>query len=507
MAVVAQDDVEQLLDIIVIGGGINGTGVAADAAGRGLKVALFEAADFAGATSSSSTKLIHGGLRYLEHYEFRMVAEALAEREVLLSKAPHIAYPLRFRLPHEPHLRPKWMIKSGLFLYDHLSKSKKLSPSCQINLANSSALKPEFKQGFEYSDAWVDDARLVILNVLHARQFGASVHNYCKVERAQQIHGLWQVSLVCQLTGERFERRSKALINVAGPWVTDIFDKALAIKSPRKIRLVKGSHLVVPRFYQEPQAYLLQNKDGRVVFVIPYLDKFSMIGTTDVEFRGDPHQLEVSAEEIDYLLSAVNRYMAQSVSKADIVWQFCGVRSLCDDESESPQAITRDYTIELLSGPEQAALLSVFGGKLTTYRKLAETVMKKLQPLFPQMGAAWTAKVALPGGDFSVSLPELCAELCQCYSFAPQEMIQRFVRQYGTLTKSLLKDCHAIEDLGQCFAPTVYQREIDHLIQYESVRKAEDLLWRRTKLGLYLSKAQQAQIGLYIEQRVNELLS
>lgn len=367
-----QNKSSKVLDILVIGGGINGAGIAADAAGRGLSVGLFEANDFASATSSASSKLIHGGLRYLEHYEFRLVSEALAEREVLLKKAPHVAQPMRFRLPHRPYLRPAWMIRCGLFLYDNLGKRTTLPASHMVNLAKSGLLKEEMKVGFEYSDCWVDDARLVLLNILAAQENGAEVANYCKVDRAVREQGIWTVTITNQLTGEQFERKAKALVNAAGPWVKQFFDDGLSTPSPRNIRLIKGSHIVVPKVHDEEQAYILQNKDNRIVFVIPYMGDFSIIGTTDVEYKGDPRNVSIEDDEVDYLVDIVNQHFVKQISADDVVWTYSGVRPLCDDESDSPQAITRDYTLELEQELDQAPLLSIFGGKLTTYRKLGK---------------------------------------------------------------------------------------------------------------------------------------
>ncbi len=388
----------QVLDIIVVGGGINGAGIAADAAGRGLKVGLYEAQDFASATSSASSKLIHGGLRYLEHYEFRLVSEALAEREVLLKKAPHIVTPMRFRLPHRPFLRPAWMIRAGLFLYDNLGKRTSLPGSKKVALQAGSVMKPEMSVGFEYSDCWVDDARLVILNAMQAKELGSEVINYCRVEKATREHDIWSVTLFDERTQTRFVRKSHALVNATGPWVKQFLDNNIQIDSPYGIRLIKGSHIIVPKIHDEPQSYILQNEDKRIVFVIPYLGKYSMIGTTDVEYKGDPRQVTISAEERQYLIDIVNKHFAKEIAVSDIVSEFSGVRPLCDDESDSPQAITRDYTLSLDQHGDEAPLLSIFGGKLTTYRKLAESAMKQLAPFFPQMKPSWTAQSALPGG-------------------------------------------------------------------------------------------------------------
>ncbi len=488
----------RVLDLLVIGGGINGAGIAADAAGRGLSVGLYEANDFASATSSASSKLIHGGLRYLEHYEFRLVSEALAEREVLLAKAPHIAQPMRFRLPHRPFLRPAWMIRCGLFLYDHLGKRTTLEGSKRVDLAKSGLLKEEMKVGFEYSDCWVDDARLVLLNILSAQQNGADISNYCKVESAVREDNLWRVTLVDQITGEKKQRFAKALVNAAGPWVKQFFDDGLEGPSPRNIRLIKGSHIVVPKVHDEEQAYILQNKDNRIVFVIPYMGDFSIIGTTDVEYKGDPRQVAIDDNEIDYLIDIVNQHFVKQLSTDDVVWTYSGVRPLCDDESDSPQAITRDYTLELEQELDQAPLLSIFGGKLTTYRKLGESAMKMLAPYFPAMGKPWTAAESLPGGNFSCSREQLAQTITEQYPWIDSKLAFRYVRQFGTHAFTLLSGINNVEEMGQEFAQGVYQAEIDYMIKHELAKTGEDLLWRRSKLGLYLNSEQQQAVTDYV---------
>ena len=495
---------DKTFDLIVIGGGINGAGIAADAAGRGLSVGLYEAQDFASATSSASSKLIHGGLRYLEHYEFRLVSEALAEREVLLMKAPHVAQPMRFRLPHRPFLRPAWMIRCGLFLYDHLGKRTTLPASESIDLSQSGLLKPEMKKGFEYSDCWVDDARLVLLNVLAAQENAAEIRNYCRVENARRVGDCWHVTIKNGITGETFTRKSKALVNAAGPWVKQFFDDGLEQASPRNIRLIKGSHIVVPRIHDEPQAYILQNKDNRIVFMIPYLDRFSIIGTTDVEYKGDPRQVAIEQEEVDYLIDIVNQHFVKQLSNEDVVWSYSGVRPLCDDESDSPQAITRDYTLELEAELDQAPLLSIFGGKLTTYRKLGEAALEKLKPYLPHMGNAWTGHHALPGGNFSCSREQLATTIQDAYPWLSQALILRYVTQFGTYTWKMLAQVTNQQDMGTQFSDSahgIYQREIDYLIENEMAVSVEDILWRRTKLGLYLSEREQQALAKYVENR------
>lgn len=493
------------LDLIVIGGGINGAGIAADASGRGLNVGLYEANDFASATSSASSKLIHGGLRYLEHYEFRLVSEALAEREVLLRKAPHVAQPMRFRLPHRPFLRPAWMIRCGLFLYDNLGKRTTLPGSKTVNLAKSGLLKPEMKTGFEYSDCWVDDARMVLLNVLAAKENNAEVRNYCRVEKAHREGGIWHVTVLDVMTNQRFERKAKALVNAAGPWVKQFFDDGLEQASPRNIRLIKGSHIVVPRIHDEPQAYILQNKDNRIVFMIPYLDKFSIIGTTDLEYKGDPREVAIDDVEVDYLIDIVNQHFVKQLGREDVVWTYSGVRPLCDDESDSPQAITRDYTLELDAELDQAPLLSIFGGKLTTYRKLGEAALKKLEPHLTNMGAPWTANNTLPGGNFSCSREQLAKMIHTKYPWASEALLLRYVTQFGTYTWKLLEGANSEADLGIQFsseAHGVYQVEIDYLINKEMAMTDEDILWRRTKLGLYMNESEQQAVTDYLKEKL-----
>lgn len=487
-----------VLDLIVVGGGINGAGIAADAAGRGLTVGLYDSQDFASATSSASSKLIHGGLRYLEHYEFRLVGEALAEREVLLGKAPHIAKPMRFRLPHRPFLRPAWMIRAGLFLYDNLGKRTSLPGSKKITLDAGNVTKPDLKIGFEYSDCWVDDARLVILNAMQAQEKGAEVRNYCKVEAAEREGNIWKVTLLNVQTNERFVRHCRALVNATGPWVKSFIDNKLDGKSPYGIRLIQGSHIIVPKLHDEEQAYILQNEDQRIVFVIPYLDKFSIIGTTDVEYKGDPREVAISEKEKEYLLDVVNKHFVKQLSLKDVVSTFAGVRPLCDDESDSPQAITRDYTLSLEQESDDAPLLSIFGGKLTTYRKLAETAMKQLNPYFSQMGSPWTAEAPLPGAE-AYDFELLSTKLRSKFPFVESHILNRWLKTYGSRTEKLLTGVATKEDLGQSFGES-YEIEIRYLIEHEFVVTLEDLLWRRTKLGLLASPAQQADIEACFNQ-------
>ncbi len=484
-------------DLIIIGGGINGAGIAADAAGRGIKTALFEAGDFACATSSASSKLIHGGLRYLEQYEFKLVSKALAEREVLLNKAPHIIKPMRFRLPHRPFLRPAWMIRIGLFLYDFLATRDRLSGSKSVDLKQTGLFKPEFTTGFEYSDCWVDDARLVLLNIKDAATKGASVANYCQVTEVKAIEGGWQVKIHDKRTGSDFVKTSRALVNATGPWVESFLQKQLGTESPRSVRLVKGSHIVVKRFIDTEEAYILQNQDQRIVFVIPYLDKYSMIGTTDVEYQGDPRNVSISQDETEYLLDVVNQHFVHTLSQNDIVWSFSGVRPLCNDESSSPQAVTRDYTMELEIKDANSPILSVFGGKITTYRKLAEAALEKLGVYFPEMGSAWTKNSLLPGAE-NFNEAQLYNELTKTYPWLDTFTVSRYIKQFGSDVHKLLSGVVSEQDMGEKLAAGVYSKEIDYLLKEEYAFSVDDIIWRRTKLGLELDKDDIQAIRQYI---------
>ena len=487
-----------VFDVLVIGGGVNGAGIAMDAAGRGLKVLLCEMNDLASATSSNSSKLIHGGLRYLEHYEFRLVKEALAEREALLRNAPHIMWPLRFRLPHRPHLRPAWMIRLGLFLYDHLAKRELLPGSESIVFGANSPLQPQITKGFEYSDGWVDDARLVVLCAMAAHQHGAEIKPHNRCIKAQRQSGLWLVTLENTDTGEQQQYRSRALVNAAGPWASSLFADTMPLPSPKQIRLVKGSHIVVPRLHDGPQAYILQNEDHRIVFVIPYQERFSLIGTTDVDYEGDPSAVHIDDEEVNYLCSVVNAHFKQQIQPEDLVWSYSGVRPLMDDEHAEARKASRDYTLELNAPPKQAPLLSVFGGKITTYRKLAEAATNAICRFFPAASGPWTRTAVLPGGNFS-SRHGLNAELQSRYPWLPTALRQRFVRSYGTLCHRFLQGCEQLEDLGEAFGGNLYQKEVDYLKAHEWASTVDDILWRRTKLGLELQKEQRERLQHYLQ--------
>jgi glycerol-3-phosphate dehydrogenase len=460
----------EIYDVAVIGGGINGVGIAADAAGRGLSVFLCEKDDLASHTSSASSKLIHGGLRYLEHYEFRLVREALAEREVLLAKAPHIVKQMRFVLPHRPHLRPAWMIRAGLFLYDHLGKREKLAGSKSLKFGADSPLKSEITKGFEYSDCWVDDARLVVLNAMAAREKGAHIHTQTRCISAHRSNGMWDMNME-RADGSLFSIRARALVNAAGPWVAKFIKDDLKLDSPYGIRLIQGSHLIVPKLYEGAHAHILQNEDQRIVFTIPYLSHLTIIGTTDRE-----------------------------LSRDDIVHTYSGVRPLCNDESDNPSAITRDYTLSLSGGTGEAPILSVFGGKLTTYRKLAESAMAQLAPYFTQMRPSWTAKASLPGGE-DMTTPEALAEAIRSkFDWVPGEIARRWSTTYGSRTWRLLEGVQSLADLGDHLGGGLYTREVDYLCAEEWVTQPQDVLWRRTKLGLFTTPQEQDNLQRYLSQ-------
>ncbi|MGB0664319.1 MAG: glycerol-3-phosphate dehydrogenase [Pontibacterium sp.] len=484
-------------DLLVIGGGVNGVGIAADAAGRGLSVALCEMDDLASATSSNSSKLIHGGLRYLEYYEFRLVKEALAERETLLENAPHIMWPMRFILPHQPHLRPAWMIRIGLFMYDHLAKRKRLSGSKSVKFKKDDPIVSSVTKGFEYSDGWVDDARLVVLNAKLAQQKGATILTRTQCTKAVRVGELWEVTLVDLNTGASQIIKAKAIANAAGPWVSSLFGSTFEQKAPKQIRLIKGSHIVVPKIHDQEEAYILQNADGRIVFVIPYEDDFSLIGTTDHEYKGDPRKVAIDQAEIDYLVSITKQYFKCNLKASDVVHTYSGVRPLLDNEAGSAQAVTRDYTFEIQDNNGKAPVLSVFGGKITTYRKLAEAATNAICEYFPQAGATWTKTGTLPGGDFGLP-DELKQRLSREYPWLPEALVKRWVRTYGTCAKDILQDAQSLGDLGMNFGASLYQKEVDYLITNEWAQTVEDIIWRRTKLGLRLSDQEITQLDRYL---------
>ena len=498
------------VDLLVIGGGINGVGIARDAAGRGLSVVLCEQNDLASATSSASTKLIHGGLRYLETYEFRLVREALIEREVLLRAAPHIIWPLTFVLPHNKGLRPAWLVRLGLFLYDHLGGRKLLPGSYGINLRQHPAgapLKDTFGKAFGYSDCWVEDARLVALNAVDARTRGAEILTRTRCTGARRVNGLWQAVLEPSggsSSGSSRQVSARALVNAAGPWVSDVLTKVAGSNRQGHLRLVKGSHIVVPRISKGEHAYILQNDDRRIVFVIPYERDFSLIGTTDLPFTGDPGNVHIDAEETAYLCAAVNRYFAVAVTPEDVVWSYAGVRPLYDDASENVSTVTRDYVFDLDIGGSngdgnRAPLLSIFGGKITTYRKLAEHALNKLQPLLGNTAPAWTESAALPGGDIAdADFAAFARTFHAAHSWLPEALAHRYARAYGTNAERVVGTAKSLADLGEHFGGDLYETEVAYLRREEWAQTAEDILWRRSKLGLHLGDAAKARLAAWL---------
>lgn len=484
-----------VVDLFVIGGGVNGAGIARDAAGRGLSVILCEKDDLAQGTSSRSGKLVHGGLRYLEYYEFRLVREALIEREVLLEAAPHIIWPMRFVLPHSPEDRPAWLVRLGLFLYDHLGGRKRLPGTRTLNLGTApegAPIKDEFKRGFEYSDCWVDDARLVLLNALDARQRGARVLTRTACVAARREGGLWSIDMQDSRTGAVTKVRARALVNAAGPWVNDIVSRVAGQNSTRNVRLVKGSHIVVPKFWEGRQAYLIQNSDKRVIFVNPYESDLALIGTTDIPYEGRPEEVAAEASEVEYLIKVVNRYFKRQLTPQDVVHSFSGVRPLYDDNADNPSAVTRDYIFELDAPNGGAPLLSVFGGKITTFRKLSEHALEKIQPFFPTMQKAWTATAALPGGDLpNADFEQFLSDLHTEFSWLGPSLVKHYARSYGTRARQLLAGALGEADLGRRFGPDFYEREAKFLVDTEWAGTSADILERRTKHGLHINAAER----------------
>ncbi|WP_196240199.1 glycerol-3-phosphate dehydrogenase [Alsobacter soli] len=494
-----------IFDLAIIGGGVNGAGIARDAAGRGASVVLFEQNDLASATSSASTKLIHGGLRYLEYYEFRLVREALAEREVVWGMAPHIVWPLRFVLPHHAGLRPSWMLRLGLFLYDHLGGRRLLPATRSLDLRRDQAgapLKAAFARGFEYSDCWVEDARLVVLNARDAAERGAAIRTRTKVVSAAREGELWKVETL-SASGERQVIRARALVNAAGPWVAQVANATLGGQSPASVRLVQGSHIVVPRIFDGPQCYIFQNADNRIVFAIPYEQDFTLIGTTDRDFKGDPSAVAASEEEIQYLCAAAGEYFKAPIRREDVVWTYSGVRPLYDDGATKAQEATRDYVLKL-DAPEGAApILSVFGGKITTFRRLAEAALAKLAPHLPTLDKpSWTGGTPLPGGDFDrLGFDSLVDNLRRRYPWIAAEHARRLARAYGTRAERILAGARSLAELGETFGADLTAREVEYLMDQEWAVEPADILWRRSKLGLRLDASQQAALAAFMAER------
>jgi glycerol-3-phosphate dehydrogenase len=498
-------------DLAIIGGGINGCGIARDAAGRGWRVFLCERADLACGTSSASTKLIHGGLRYLEHYEFRLVREALKEREVLWGIAPHIIWPLRFVLPHHKDLRPAWMLRLGLFIYDHLGGRKRLPPARTLDLHADPAgtvLKPEFTRAFEYSDCWVEDSRLVVLNARDAAELGATIATRTACVSAERTGGLWSVALHNEASGQRRTIRTKVLVNAAGPWVAEVAGSVIQANVPAAVRLVQGSHIVVRRLYEHDRCYIFQNADGRIFFVIPYERDFTLIGTTDQDYSGDLANVRISAAEIGYLCESASVYLRRPVTPDMVVWSYSGVRPLFDDGSPEPQEATRDYVLKLDAPAGEPAMLSVFGGKITTYRRLAEAALTLLRPHLPPasgLAAGWTGHTTLPGGDFPPEgFEQQVAAAVMRYKFVPEPTLGRLLRAYGTRVTNVLAGATCLADLGRVFGADLTEAELRYLIHAEWARTAEDVVWRRTKLGLRLSGEQIAAIDDAMRRIIQE---
>jgi len=493
-------------DLLVVGGGVNGTGIARDAAGRGLTVALCEQDDLASHTSSASTGLIHGGLRYLEEFHFALVRKALLEREVLLAAAPHIMRPLRFVMPHAPHLRPAWMIRAGLFLYDHLARRARLAGSAMIDLRTHSAgapLQAPYRRGFVYSDGQVDDARLVVLNALDAQERGALILTRTRCEGLAARAGCWCATL--RGPGGERQLTARAVVNATGPWVSGVLAAALPGRAQHQLRLVKGSHIVVPRLFAHRFAYIFQNEDRRIVFAIPYHQDFTVLGTTDVDFHGDPAAVRIEAAEVTYLCALANRYFRHQIGPSDVIWSYSGVRPLLADESSDPTRVTRDYALELERQP--APLLSVFGGKITTYRRLAEDAVNLLAGPLGLRAAPWTARALLPGGDLPQgSLAVFLSTLARHYPWLPAPLRWRYAHAYGTRIERVLGAATTPADLGHEVLPQLYERELEYLCREEFARTAEDILWRRSKLGLQLLQADLGPLERWLAAEVPRAL-
>jgi len=492
-------------DLLIVGGGINGAGIARDAAGRGLSVTLVEQGDLASATSSWSSKLIHGGLRYLEQYEFRLVREALQEREVLLRLAPHIIRPLLFVLPYDASMRPAWMIRAGLWLYDHLGGAITLPRSKAVafpHLEYSAGLKGELRKGFVYSDCRVDDSRLTVLNAVSAREHGAAILTRTRFEGARRAGGVWEARIAPSGGGQARTLRAKALVNAAGPWVVEALELIEGERTTERVRLVKGSHIIVPKVHSQGHAYILQNPDKRVVFVIPYEREFSLIGTTDVAVGSVEEARAIFAEETAYLLEAANRFLAKPLAAADIVHSFAGVRPLYDDGSDNPSQVTRDYVLKLDRegagpGPGHAPLVTLFGGKITTYRRLAEEALAKLTPYFPGIKGDWTATEPLPGGDlerYNAFRDEMRAR----YPKLGRDLVEGVVKRHGSRAPRILGEARSSGDLGHYFGGGLTQREVEYLVAEEWAATAEDILWRRTKCGLHMTDAERSALGDFL---------
>lgn len=504
----SEADMKQTYDVFIVGGGINGVGIARDAIGRGYSVGLAEMNDLASGTSSWSTKLIHGGLRYLEHYEFRLVREALMERETLWAMAPHIIWPLRFVLPHHKDTRPAWLIRLGLFLYDHIGGRKKLPGTKTLNLKQDPAgkpLKPHFQKAFEYSDCWVNDARLVVLNARDAADRGADIHTGTKVISLKRADDLWQIGLEDKFTGKSRQVTARCVVNAAGPWIDHVLTGALGHNDAHNVRLVQGSHIVVKQKFTDPRAYFFQNNDGRIFFAIPYEQDFTLIGTTDRDYDGDPKSVSITEEETDYLLSAAAEYFAEPVRREDIVWTYSGVRPLYDDGASKAQEATRDYVLKSEGAENEPKLINIFGGKITTYRRLAESMLEKIGDAIGPKGKPWTKGTTLPGGDFeALSFETELASLKTDYPFLEAGHVWRLFRLYGTRARNILGDATKLDDLGENFGADLTAAEVRYLMAEEWARNAQDVLWRRTKRGLVIQNtADIARLDTFMQQELS----
>lgn len=501
-------DGQVIHDIFVIGGGINGCGVARDAAGRGYSVFLAEMNDLASGTSSGSTKLIHGGLRYLEYYEFRLVREALKEREVIWKNAPHIVWPMRFVLPVADGIRPPWLVRLGLFLYDYIGGRKLLPATRTLDMRRDPSGKPLkglFKKAFEYSDCWVNDARLVVLNARDAVKRGAIVRTRTKVVSAERRGGLWHLTMEDMRTGVRSQARARLLVNASGPWIDEVLSSAVGQNDAHNVRLVQGSHIVIRKKFDDPRAYFFQNRDGRIIFAIPYETDYTLIGTTDRDYKDDPAHIKISDEETDYLCNAASEYFEVPVTRNDIVWTYSAVRPLYDDGASKAQEATRDYVLRPDAPSGQAPRIDAFGGKITTYRRLGEHMLEKIEGFLGKRGAPWTANAALPGGDFPHDgFAGRVTALRREYPFITDTLATRLVRLYGTDAWTILGASKNTEDLGQLFGSDLYQAEVDFLIVQEWAKIAEDVLWRRTKMGLRLTKEEASLLDQYMQRAVTD---
>jgi len=500
-------------DIAIIGGGINGCGIARDAAGRGLDVYLCEKGDLGGATSCASTKLLHGGLRYLEHYEFKLVREALQERERLWAIAPHFVRPLRFVLPYMPGMRAKWQLRLGLFVYDHIGGRARLPGTVAVRLAGNTlgeGLAPSLKTGFEYSDCWVEDNRLVVMNAKAASEMGAVIETRTAMTAGKRDGDGWSIT-VARGSHQR-TIRARTLINAAGPWANDIVSRTAGRPARGKVRLVQGSHIVVTKLYAHDRCFIFQNGDGRIVFTIPYEGDYTLVGTTDRDFDGDIDRFSATEHEKSYLCDAVSRCFDKPLTTADIVWSYSGVRPLYDDGASAAQKATRDYVIEV-DEEGGIGLVSIFGGKITTYRRLAESVMERLRPLLSEdrakavaQRAGWTGRVSLPGGDFAIdAFDERLRALGKRYPFLPGEQLKRLFTYYGTRVPQVLGNAKAICDLGRAFGAGLTEAEVDYLVREEWAETADDIVFRRSKLGLRMRPEEIIALDRFLEGKRQSL--